>query len=372
MPRLVYVLSGGAAKGFCHLGMIDALEKTGVRPDLVVGTSAGALMGALYCHYGNIEGACARIEDVLASQEFAAFEKKYFGESKRAGERVQGRIKSFFGGLAGTVKSGMQLGKAMVSTALVAQKDAKSLFQKIFEGITFESLKIPFAAVAVDLVTGSPAIFAAEGNGLAQGAALTLPGPAGLMNAVMASSAIPLIFPAVEIKGHAHADGGIMTNLPAHEARALLAGADAFFAGFDVTAPVGQREEDLSTVELALRLLDLATRSRQHLDNEAVDVLLQPVDKEYSWSSFSEYRKFFGLGSTYMTAERCAALIAAFSNRCLANVRREGNLLRRIRAGARLRKVLRRLTPGSRGGNEPVRSRRSFPDSGCRQGRAPS
>lgn len=55
-PRIVYVLSGGAAKGFCHLGMIEALEGRGVKPDLVVGTSAGSLFGALYCHFGSAAG----------------------------------------------------------------------------------------------------------------------------------------------------------------------------------------------------------------------------------------------------------------------------------------------------------------------------
>jgi NTE family protein len=344
-PLLAYILSGGAAKGFCHLGMIEALAREGVRPDLVVGTSAGALVGALYCHFGNIEEACTRIEEVLASDEFAAFQKKYFGENRRTGELVQGRVKSFFSGLAGTVKTGMQLGKALVKTSLVAQKDALSLFARIFEGITFSTLKIPFAAVAVDLATGTPSIFAVEGNGLAPGVARTLPGPEGLMKAVMASSAIPLIFPAVEIDGHPHADGYIMANLPVRQARALLAGREVFYAGFDVSSPVGQKEEDLSTVELALRLLDLATRSRQAADSELLDVLFRPVDKEYPWSSFTEYRKYLDIGAAHMSAERCAAMIDSFSARCLANVRRDGSFSRKIRAAGRLRKVLGRTAP---------------------------
>jgi predicted acylesterase/phospholipase RssA len=53
-PKIVYVLSGGAAKGFYHLGMIEELEHRGVTPDLVVGTSAGSLFGSLYCHSGTI------------------------------------------------------------------------------------------------------------------------------------------------------------------------------------------------------------------------------------------------------------------------------------------------------------------------------
>ena len=218
-PKIVYVLSGGAAMGFCHLGMIEALERRGVHPDLVVGTSAGSLFGALYCHFGSVDEVLRRVERVFASDEFTEFERKYFGVRKPADGHVQSGLRHFFSGLAGTWKNGMHLGKAMMTTAMVAEKDAVSLFTRIFEGITFETLKMPFAAVAVDLVQGAPVIFS---------------GPKDLMKAVMASSAIPLVFPAVVVGGHAHADGAIMSNLPVREARSL-AGEDAYFVGFDVS-----------------------------------------------------------------------------------------------------------------------------------------
>ena len=243
---MVYVLSGGAATGFCHLGMIESLENRGIRPDLVIGTSAGSLFGALYSHFGNVEDAFRQVQIVLASDEFKEFERKYFGERKPADSHVQSGVRHFFSGLAGTLKSGMHLGKAMVTSAMVAEKDAISIFGRIFEGITFQTLKVPFAAVAVDLVEG-----------------------------------VPVIFPAVEIGGHAHADGCIMSNLPVREARTLLSGQELFLAGVDVSAPVELSADDLSTVELVLRLLDLSTRSKQCADRELLDVLFQPGDRSY-------------------------------------------------------------------------------------------
>ena len=116
----------------------------------------------------------------------------------------------------------MHLGKALATSAMVAEKDAVSIFGRIFEGITFQTLKMPFAAVAVDLVEGVPVIFTAGSEVNDPGTVRTIPGPDGFTRAVMASSAIPLIFPAVEIAGHAHADGYIMSNLPVREARTLL------------------------------------------------------------------------------------------------------------------------------------------------------
>ncbi|MCX7030211.1 MAG: patatin-like phospholipase family protein [Spirochaetes bacterium] len=233
----------------------------------------------------------------------------------------------------------MHLGKAMVTSAMVAEKDAVSIFRRIFEGITFQTLKIPFAAVAVDLVEGAPVIFSGGGQVGDRRTVRTIPGPDGLMKAVMASSAIPLIFPAVEIAGHAHADGFIMSNLPVREARTLCAGQEAFFVGFDVSAPVDQSEDSLSPVELVLRLLDLSTRSKQSADRELVDVLFQPMDRSYPWSSFAEYKEFLGLGRRCMTEERLAAFERSYLDACAANVRKDRNTFRRIISGARLKRL---------------------------------
>jgi len=339
-PKMVYVLSGGSATGFCHLGMIESLEKRGIRPDLVIGTSAGSLFGALYCHFGNVEDVFRQVEIVLASDEFEEFERRYFGERKPADGHVQSGIKHFISGLAGTLKNGMRLGKAMVTSAMVAEKDAVSIFGRIFEGITFQSLKVPFAAVAVDLVEGVPVIFTDGRETDDRGTVRTIPGPDGLMKAVMASSAIPLIFPAVEIGGHAHADGYIMSNLPVREARTLLAGQEVFLVGFDVSAPVELSEDDLSTVELVLRLLDLSTRSKQSADRELIDVLFQPVDRSYPWSSFAEYKEFFGLGRRYMTEERLAAFESMYLEKCVANVRKDKNVYRKYFSGAKLKRFM--------------------------------
>jgi NTE family protein len=339
-PKIVYVLSGGAATGFCHLGMIESLEKRGIRPDLVIGTSAGALFGALYSHFGNVEDVFGQVELILASDDFKEFERKYFGERKPADGHVQSGIRHFLVGLAGTLKKGMHLGKALATSAMVAEKDAVSIFGRIFEGITFQTLKVPFAAVAVDLVEGAPVIFAAGPEANGSGAVRTIPGPDGLMNAVMASSAIPLIFPAVEIGGHAHADGYIMSNLPVREAQTLLAGQEMFLVGFDVSAPVELSEDDLSTVELVLRLLDLSTRSKQSADRELVDVLFQPVDRSYPWSSFAEYKKFIGLGRRFMTEERLAAFDRMYLEKCVANVRKDKNASRRYFSNAKLKRFM--------------------------------
>ncbi|MBE3064601.1 MAG: patatin-like phospholipase family protein, partial [Spirochaetes bacterium] len=176
--------------------------------------------------------------------------------------------------------------------------------------------------------------------------ARTPAGPEGLARAVRASSAIPFVFPAVEIAGHAHADGYIMANLPVREARALAGDEDAFLVGFDVSAPVQQNEEELSPMELALRLLSLATRSKQAADRELVDVLFQPVDKAVPWSSFEASRELISMGREYMSEQRLAELETAFIAKCVARAGREGNPARRMLARAGLKR-LGRISPRS-------------------------
>jgi NTE family protein len=245
------------------------------------------------------------------------------------------------------VKSGVQLGRAMVTSAMIAENDAASIFQRIFDGISFDTLKIPFAAVAVDLVDGAPAIFD-SGRKAGKGEHARAPaGPEALARAVRASSAIPFIFPAVEIAGHAHADGYIMANLPVREARALVADEDPLFVGFDVSAPVQQTDEELSPMDLALRLLSLATRSKQAADRELVDVLFRPVDKAVPWSSFEAYRELVSMGREYMSEQRLADFERAYIAKCAASGRKSGNPLRRLLSRAGLQRLGWRVSPRS-------------------------
>jgi NTE family protein len=335
---VVYVLSGGASRGFCHLGMIEALEKRGVRPDLVVGASAGALFGALYASYGNVAGVYNRVDEVLASPEFRSFEQKYFDKPEAEGSRIG--LERFVAGVAETLKTGIRLGTAMITSSMIAERDASALFSRIFRGIGFEALKIPFAAVAVDLAEGRPVILGLEETVAPAGAAgRAVAGSEALARAVQASSAIPLIFPSVEFGGAAFVDGGVMANLPVREAMSLL-GREALVIGFDVSPPVGKPDRELSSLDLALRLLDLSIRSKQSADRELVDVLFDPVDRHYPWSSFSEYREFVDLGRNHMTEPRLSGLDSALVGKCREAIGREGNILRRLSASRRLRRAV--------------------------------
>lgn len=357
--KLVYVLSGGGIKGFCHLGLLEGLEKAGFQPDLIVGTSAGALMGALYSHFGSVSAVRERIEAVLASEDFAEFEARYLkGRDPDAATEAEGaaesglpavaghsRFRHYLTGITDTVRTTARMtariGRTLFTSSMIPEAEAAGLFGLLFEGVDFASLKIPYAAVAVDLVAGHPAIFPSTGP-----RPVDLP----LSEAVRASCAIPLIFPAVHIGGHAHADGLIMANLPVREALSLLGGEEAILLGLDVSAPSAEPEGELSSLELSLRLLDLATASKQEVDRMEVDILFQPLQEARTWLSMDERDTLVALGLACATPERLEGLESLIFASWLEE-RRRASLPQRLLA---------KLAGGARGGPPSIQRRASL------------
>lgn len=176
--RIGLALGGGAAKGFAHIGVIKMLEASGIHPDVVAGTSAGSVVGALY--------ASGMDAFTLQEQAFSLDEAKI-------------RDVGFFGG--GLVKG--ELLEDYVNT-LVNKRP-------------IQGLSLPFAAVATNLQTGDRTVFVSGNTG----------------QAVRASSSIPGVFQPTDINGVPYVDGGVVSPVPVDAARQL--GADIVIA-VDISA----------------------------------------------------------------------------------------------------------------------------------------
>ncbi len=156
-----YALSGGGAKGFAHLGAIKALEERNLKPDIIAGTSAGALAGVFYADgYSPDE-----VVDMFKDTKF-----KQFVEF------------------------------TLPTSGLFRPTGLHSFIKKNLRAKTFEQLQIPFIAVATDWEKGTFVEFSKGNN---------------LVDAVVASCCVPLIFSPVEIDGRYYVDGGVLKNLPA-------------------------------------------------------------------------------------------------------------------------------------------------------------
>ena len=167
------VLSGGTARGYAHVGVIKALEAHGLRPDMVVGSSAGSIVGALYASGLNAAELEAAIAE-LGRGQFADFELRGMGILPGSLGMVRGdRLHRFI--------------------------DDRARHHRI------EDFPLRFAAVATDLVTGELQIFNAGDVGAA----------------VRASSAMPGVMTPAEIGGRLYADGQLSSPVPVDAARRL-------------------------------------------------------------------------------------------------------------------------------------------------------
>lgn len=189
--KIGLALGGGAAKGFAHIGVIKMLEASGIHPDVVAGTSAGSVVGALY--------ASGMDPFQLQEQAFALDEAKIRDVRLFSGGLVRGRKLQDY------------------VNRLVGQRP-------------IERLKLPFAAVATQLETGQRTVFVRGNTG----------------EAVRASSSIPGVFEPVEIRGRHYIDGGVVSPVPVDAARQL--GAD-FVIAVDISArPNGSNPQGMVNI----------------------------------------------------------------------------------------------------------------------------
>ncbi|HEX7024922.1 MAG TPA: patatin-like phospholipase family protein, partial [Gemmatimonadales bacterium] len=192
---LALVLAGGGAKGFAHIGVIRALDSMGVRPDLVVGTSIGAIVGALYASGlsgRQIDSVTREISSTDLSAGLANRSPHNWGNlvPLLLWEQGRGTFNLVTGGES-ELRTSALLNRMLLRANLMAGGD-------------FDRLPIRFRAVATDLRTRETVVLAGG----------------DLVQAVRASSAIPLVFSPEPIGNRVLIDGGISANVPIAEARA--------------------------------------------------------------------------------------------------------------------------------------------------------
>lgn len=179
-PRIGLALGGGAARGWSHLGVLEALEEYGVKPDIVCGTSIGALVGGVYLS-GNLDTLKQWARGLTRLRMVRYLDLKRFGKGLIGGSRLHAEMEKHLG------------------------------------GIEIEALPSIFAAVATDLQTGQE-VWLRSGQ---------------LTTAIKASFAIPGIFEPIKVEGRWLVDGALVNPVPVSVCRAL--GADFVIAvRFDV------------------------------------------------------------------------------------------------------------------------------------------
>jgi NTE family protein len=236
-PRIGLALGGGAARGFAHIGVIQVLEEAGIRPSLVVGTSAGSLVAALYA--SGLNG--KQLGDLaLAMDESAITDWAYPGRGLLRGEALARYVREHTG--------------------------AKPI----------EQMKLPLGIVATDLDSGAPILFQ-------RGDTAT---------AVRASSAVPAVFQPVRIGNREYVDGGLVSPVPVRFARQM--GAELVVA-VDITSPPdGQPTGD--AMRMLLQTFSIMGRSINTFELKEADLVLRPRLDGVSSADFTARKRAIQAG----------------------------------------------------------------------------
>ena len=217
--KLGLALGGGAARGFAHVGVIAVLEEAGLRPQLVVGTSAGSLVAALYAS-GKTS---AQLQQTALNMDEVAITDWMLP--------IIGR--------------GMFRGDALARYV-----------NELVAGRLMENMAMPLGIVATDLGSGNAVLFQKGDTGAA----------------VRASSAVPAVFVPVKINGREYVDGGLVSPVPVRYARQM--GADVVIA-VDISNPPEANSAD-GTLQILLQTFAIMGKSINQYELAGADVVVKP------------------------------------------------------------------------------------------------
>lgn len=235
--RVGISLSGGGAKGIAHLGVLQALEECGFKPQVIAGVSAGAIIGALYA-------------DGKTPKEICQF----FKDS------------SFFKFVKIVVPK-----KGVMST---------ERFYNLLDGFltakTFEELQMPLTINATELIEGKNVYF----------------NSGSLVDKIVASSSVPIFLTPKEMEGKVYVDGGIFCNMPA---KVIRQDCDILF-GVHVN-PIVTEGSINGMMDVMERVYHLSIQASTVSEKRACDVVIEPLKaRNYGMFNISKTQEIFDIG----------------------------------------------------------------------------
>ncbi|MFO1346188.1 MAG: patatin-like phospholipase family protein [Rhodocyclaceae bacterium] len=226
-PVIALALGGGAAKGFAHIGVIKALEAQGIVPDIVVGTSAGSVVGAMYAAGKN-------------------------------GFELQS--------LAITLDESQVSDWSLPDRGVVKGEALAAFINKTVANAPIEKLPKKFGAVATDLASGEPIVFRSGDTG----------------TAVRASSSVPGVFQPVAIRGREYVDGGLVSPVPVRFAQEMGA---TFVIAVDISNKP-QASKTKSSLDILMQTFAIMGQSLNRSELPLADVVIRPDISQLASTDF--------------------------------------------------------------------------------------
>ncbi len=270
--KVGFALGGGGVRGLASIGVLKALLESGIIPDVIAGTSMGAIVGSLYADSGDIGFVERTITKMLTSEEF----RQKVRRLSSSGDMDRGFLDRIFE----TAKKGYFFYRFLFRESVVSAEAFFTEIDRIIPDKNFLELKVPFACMALDIVSGYPQILH---SGMTR-------------QAVKASSAVPGILPPVAIDGRMCVDGGWVESVPISAARVLGAG---FVIGVDVsreTTPIDYKEEIKNSMDILFRAGDITRSLMNTLRTRDADFIINPVVGDAQWSEFEDIETYITAG----------------------------------------------------------------------------
>jgi len=228
-PKIGLVLGGGGTRGFSHVGVIKVLESQGITPDIVVGTSVGSAVGALYA---------AGYTGLQLQEITLPMQRESIGSW------------------------------VLPNRGFMSGEPLEQFINRMVKQQPMEKLHRTFAAVVADLETGEEVVFRSGNTG----------------QAVRASCSVPGVFQPTEIEGKSYVDGGLVKPVAASVARAL--GADIVIAVDISSLPANNPTK--SMLDVLMQTFAIMSRSINRYELNEADVVIQPVTKEIDQTNLDD------------------------------------------------------------------------------------
>ncbi len=263
-------LSGGAARGLVHLGVLQELEKARIPVDMVAGCSIGALIGAMYSVDPDVDKLSDKLFTFLDNHGGQIIPIDHIVDDENTERR------SIFKKIADALKVSVYYGVALTKISYLSSEGLKNSIGKLVPDIDIKDCKLPFSCSATDIKSYKEYYFT-EGS---------------LLDAVVASCSLPGLYPPVDFEGMQLIDGGWSSPNHIDQLRAMGAG---FVIASDIQHEINQGDVT-SGLDVVIRSNTATRKILSRTQLKTADIAVQPDTCDINWWDFESAGECLVLG----------------------------------------------------------------------------
>ena len=260
--KVALALGGGGARGLAHIGVLEVLESHSIPIDLVVGTSMGAIVGSIFCLNPDANKLKQQVLEWINHPEIKKMESLF----TRISEEKEKKF--IFKKLLSRIKNLYFWNLQSAKRWLIRSEPIVKLLKELVDNKGFSDTQIPFACVAADL-NNACVVIIQRGK---------------LLEAILASSSLPGVFAPLKRGNQLLIDGGILSLVPARQARFL--GAD-FVIGIDISPKVSNKRL-LTGLDIMYQADQIKSFHLNQINLKYCDWVIRPKTFDIGWSEFSK------------------------------------------------------------------------------------